>query len=47
MAEEGRGHVKISIDVEINEPIMDVLQDSMANLPKMMKMAKSFQKEEK
>ena len=30
------GKVKITIDVEINETLMDLAKEGMANMPKMM-----------
>ena len=36
MAEEKKGHVKISIDIEINEPLMEMAKESMARMPEMM-----------
>ncbi len=38
MAEEKKGHVKISIDIDINEPLMEMAKEAMANMPKMMEM---------
>ena len=42
MAEEKKGRARITIEVEINEPLMEVLKESMTKMPKMMKM---FRKE--
>ena len=33
MAEEKKGHVKITIEVEINEPLMEVVKEGMAKMP--------------
>lgn len=44
MAVEKKGRAKITIEVEINEPLMEVLKESMAKMPGMMKM---FRKERK
>lgn len=35
--EERMGHTKITIDIEINDKLMEILQESMTNIPKMMK----------
>ena len=36
MAEEKKGRVKITIEAEINEALMEMLKESMANIPQMM-----------
>jgi hypothetical protein len=38
MAEEKKGHVKMTFEVEINEAMMDLLKENMKNLPQMMQM---------
>ncbi|MDH5754077.1 MAG: hypothetical protein OEY95_02565 [Candidatus Bathyarchaeota archaeon] len=38
MAEEKKGHAKICIDIEINEALMEIIKESMKNMPQMMKM---------
>lgn len=38
MAEEKKGHVKVTLEVEVNEPLMDILKESMKNMPQMMQM---------
>ena len=38
MAEEKKGHVKITFDVEINEALMEVIKENMKNMPQMMQM---------
>jgi len=38
MAEEKKGQAKITIEVEINEALMEVLKESIAKMPEMMKM---------
>ena len=38
MAEEKKGHVKVTFEVEINEALMEVLKENMKNLPQMMQM---------
>ena len=35
--EERKGHAKVTIDVEINDALMDLMQESMTKLPQMMK----------
>ncbi len=37
MAEEKKGHVKFTFEVEINEVLMEVLKESMKNMPEMAK----------
>jgi hypothetical protein len=41
MPEEKKGHVKITIEVEVNEPLMDAMKEVMTQfssmLPDMMK----------
>ena len=32
--EERKGHLKVTIDVEINEDLMDVMEKSMTEVPK-------------
>ena len=36
MAEEKKGRVKITIEAEINEPLMEMLKESMVNMPQMI-----------
>ena len=38
MAEEKKGHVKVTLDLEINAPLMDMLKESMENVPHMVQM---------
>ena len=38
MAEEKKGHVKVTLDLEINAPLMEMLKDSMENVPHMVQM---------
>ena len=38
MAEEKKGHVKVTLDVEINAALMDMLKESMDNMPHMIQM---------
>lgn len=41
MPEEKKGHVKITIEVEVNEPLMDTMKEVMtkmsSTLPEMMR----------
>ncbi len=37
MSEEKKGHVKITIDVEVNEPLMDVMKEAITKMPAMMR----------
>ena len=37
MVEEKKGNVKITIEIEVNEGLMEVIKDSMKNIPEMMK----------
>lgn len=43
--EEKKGHLKVTIDVEINEALMDVMEESISKMPQTM--MKRFRKEEK
>ncbi|NIR86745.1 hypothetical protein GWO13_03915 [Candidatus Bathyarchaeota archaeon] len=47
MAEEKKGHAKITIEIEINEALMKVLKESMNKMPEMMKMFRRERKQEK
>ena len=38
MAEEKKGRVKVTLDVEINEALMDMLKESMENMPHTIQM---------
>jgi hypothetical protein len=38
MAEEKKGHVKVTFEVEINEALMDLLKENMKTIPQMMQM---------
>jgi hypothetical protein len=38
MAEEKKGHVKVTLEVEINPALMDMLKESMENMPHMIQM---------
>jgi len=36
LAEEKKGRVKITIDIEMDESVMEVLKNVMVNMPKLM-----------
>ena len=36
MAEQKKGHVKLTVEVEINEALMEIVKESMKNMPQMM-----------
>jgi hypothetical protein len=38
VAEEKKGHVKVTLDLEINAPLMEMLKESMENVPHMVQM---------
>lgn len=38
MAEEKKGHVKVTFEVEINEALMDLIKENMKSIPQMMQM---------
>jgi hypothetical protein len=38
MAEEKKGHVKVTFEVEINEALMDLIKENMKTIPQMMQM---------
>ena len=38
MVEEGKGHVKVTLDVEINEALMKMMKDSLDNMPHVVQM---------
>ncbi len=47
MAEEKKGHVKITVDVEISPSLMELIKESMENMPHMMQMmAENWRKKE-
>jgi hypothetical protein len=35
MAEEKKGHVKVTMEVEINEALMEVVKEAIKNMPQM------------
>lgn len=42
--EERKGHAKVSVEVEINEPLMDIMEESLTKVPQMMKLFEQRQK---
>lgn len=46
MPEEKKGRAKITIDIEINEALMEVVKESMTKMPEMMKMFRRERKHE-
>jgi hypothetical protein len=37
MPEEKKGHVKITVEVEVNEQLMDMMKEAIAKMPEMMR----------
>ena len=35
MAEEKKGHAKITLEIELNEALMEVVKESIKNMPQM------------
>lgn len=47
MAEEKKGHVRITVDVEISPSLMDLIKESMENMPHVVQMlAENIRKKE-
>jgi hypothetical protein len=46
ISENKKGHVKITIEAEINEPLMEMLKSGMENMPHMMQQAMAQRKKE-
>jgi len=44
VAEENKGHVKITVDVEINSALMDMVKECMNNMPQAIQMIAEHQK---
>jgi|APFre7841882654_1041346.scaffolds.fasta_scaffold11210_3 hypothetical protein len=36
MSEEKKGHLKMTFELEMNEPLMDVVKDAVSKMPQMM-----------
>jgi hypothetical protein len=47
MPEEKKGHVKITIEVEINEPLMDAMKDAMTKMSSALPEIIKHRREEK
>ena len=45
MAEEKKGRVKVTFEVEINEALMDLINKNMKEIPQMMQMMQSRREE--
>ena len=49
MVEEKKGHAKITLEVELNEPLMEIIKDGMKNWPQtggMMRRMMQLRREE-
>jgi hypothetical protein len=46
ISEAKKGHVKITIEAEINEALMQMLKDSMENMPHMVQQVMAQRKKE-
>jgi len=38
VVEEKKGHVKVTLDVEINAALMDIMKEGMENMPHLVQM---------
>ncbi len=45
MSEEKKGRVKLTLEVEINEPLMDAIKEMATKWPEMMKHAREERKQ--
>lgn len=36
MVEEKKGRVKLTVEAEINEPLMEIIKEAIANMPQVM-----------
>jgi hypothetical protein len=36
MAEEKKGHIKVTIEMEVNEPLLDIVKEAIAKMPSMI-----------
>lgn len=36
MSEEKKGRVKLTVEAEINEPLMEIIKEAIANMPQVM-----------
>lgn len=39
MSEEKKGHVKVTVDVEVNEALMDLMKEMASKMPEMVSQA--------
>jgi len=47
MAEEKKGHMKVTIDVEISASLMDMMKECMENMPQVVRtLSKNWKKKE-
>jgi len=46
ISETKKGHVKITIEAEINEALMEMLKESMQNMPHVMQQVMAQRKKE-
>jgi hypothetical protein len=47
MPEEKKGHVKITIEVEVNEPLMDAMKEMMTKMSSVLPEVMRHRREEK
>ena len=47
MPEEKKGHVKITIEVEVNEPLMDAMKEAMTQMSSVLPEVMKHRREEK
>jgi hypothetical protein len=47
VSEEKKGRVKFTLEVEINEALMDIVRESMKNMPQTMQMLRTMRREGK
>lgn len=47
MGEEKKGHVRFTVDVEINEPLMEMARESMKNMPQLMQAMQAMREHRK
>jgi hypothetical protein len=47
LTEEKKGHVKLTVEVEINEPLMDLARENMKNIPQIIQSMQSMRERRK
>jgi len=47
LTEEKKGHVKLTVEVEINEPLMEMARESMKNIPQMVQTMQTMRERRK